>query len=98
MIAKRGEALPSGNQQPAAPKPAASNGPVKTLSLSAADTGAAKPKVEKTGGTKVLSLGGTSTPPPAAQEKEKEKPKGKADEKEKTEKDSSKTSTDDKGL
>ena len=31
-------------------------------------------------------------------EKEKEKPKGKADEKEKTEKDSSKTSTDDKGL
>lgn len=77
MIAKRGEALPSGNQQTAAaaaaPKPAAANGtasaaPVKTLSLSATDTGAAKPKVEKTGGTKVLSLGGTSTPPPAAQQ------------------------------
>jgi peptide chain release factor subunit 3 len=68
MIAKRGEALPSG--QTAAPKPAApvkapsSGGAAKTLSLSAADTGAA-PKVEKTsGGAKVLSLGTASTPPP----------------------------------
>ena len=78
MIAKRGEALPSAPQQPAAQasKPTAvTNGngaaPVKTLSLSAADTGAATPKVEKaSGGAKVLSLGGTSTPPapsPAAQ-------------------------------
>jgi peptide chain release factor subunit 3 len=72
MIAKRGEALPSTGQQ-AAPKPAApvktapssGSAPAKTLSLSAADTGAA-PKVEKaTGGAKVLSLGATSTPPPA---------------------------------
>ena len=70
MIAKRGEALPSGGQAPAAqaPKPAAPlNGggaaPVKTLSLSATDTGAA-PKVEKAaGGAKVMSLGTTSTPP-----------------------------------
>ena len=71
MIAKRGEALPSGQpQQPAAqaPKPAAPapNGtgaaPVKTLSLNATDTGAV-PKMEKsTGGAKVLSLGATSTP------------------------------------
>ena len=69
MIAKRGEALPSGGQQ-AAPKPAApvksapssGSAPAKTLSLSAADTGAA-PKVEKAaGGAKVLSLGSTSTP------------------------------------
>lgn len=73
MIAKRGEALPSANQtqqqqapKPAAPKPAASGpAPVKTLSLSAADTGAAAPKVEKSaGGAKVLSLG-TATPPTA---------------------------------
>ena len=69
MIAKRGEALPSAGQQ-AAPKPAApakaspssGSAPTKTLSLSAADTGAA-PKVEKAaGGAKVLSLGTTSTP------------------------------------
>jgi peptide chain release factor subunit 3 len=75
MIAKRGEALPTANQQQpaaqapkAAPtKPAGGAGPVKTLSLSASDTGAA-PKVEKSaGGAKVLSLGPTSTPPPAAQ-------------------------------
>jgi len=65
MIAKRGEALPAAGKAPAAAaaKPAASNAnasgpaPVKTLSLSAADTGAA-PKVEKAvGGAKVLSLG-----------------------------------------
>ncbi|CAK4033452.1 Eukaryotic peptide chain release factor GTP-binding subunit [Lecanosticta acicola] len=75
MIARRGEALPSTQQQPAAqaPKPAASaNGsgaaPAKTLSLSAADTGAAAPKVEKAGGTKVLSLGTAATPPPAKKE------------------------------
>lgn len=74
MIAKRGEALPNAQQQPAAaPKSAApANGtgaaPVKTLSLSATDTGAAAPKVEKTGGTKVLSLG-TATPPPAKEAK-----------------------------
>jgi peptide chain release factor subunit 3 len=74
MIAKRGEALPSGNQQPAAPKPATGPAPVKTLSLSAADTGAAAPKVEKTVGTKVLTIGGTSTPPPAAKEASKETP------------------------
>ena len=80
MIAKRGEALPSSSQQPApqAPKPApAKNGtgpaPVKTLSLSAADTGAGVPRMEKaTGGAKVLSLGTTSTPPPAKQQEEKE--------------------------
>jgi peptide chain release factor subunit 3 len=76
MIAKRGEALPTANQQAppaaAAPKPAAAKNPagaapVKTLSLSASDTGAAAPKVEKaSGGAKVLSLGATSTPPPAA--------------------------------
>ena len=72
MIAKRGEALPSGGQQ-AAPKaaapvksaPSSGSAPAKTLSLSAADTGAA-PKVEKAaGGAKVLSLGSTSTPTPA---------------------------------
>lgn len=78
MIAKRGEALPTAAQQPApqAPKPASSsNGtgpaPVKTLSLSAADTGAAQPKVEKaSGGAKVLTLGTTSTPPAASQPKD----------------------------
>ncbi|KAK4508393.1 hypothetical protein PRZ48_002131 [Zasmidium cellare] len=70
MIAKRGEALPTAQQQPAAQasKPAApANGtgaaPVKTLSLSATDTGAAAPKVEKTGGTKVLSLGTPAAAP-----------------------------------
>ncbi|KAK5131223.1 hypothetical protein LTR08_001192 [Meristemomyces frigidus] len=72
MIAKRGEALPSAPQPKpaaAAPKPATpANGtgpaPVKSLSLSAADTGAA-PKVEKAiGGAKVLSLG-TPAPAPA---------------------------------
>lgn len=66
MIAKRGEAIPAA-AKPAAPK-ASANGtaPVKTLSLSAADTGAAAPKMEKAaGGAKVLSLGGTATPPPA---------------------------------
>lgn len=64
-IAKRGEAVPS-------PKPADSNGAAapkpKTLSLSAADTGAAAPKLEKTGGTKVLSIG---TPAAAAADKPK---------------------------
>lgn len=71
MIAKRGEALPTTSKQSSSPAPkpaAATNGtgaaPVKTLSLSAAETGAAAPKVEKTaGGGKVLSLGTTSTPP-----------------------------------
>jgi peptide chain release factor subunit 3 len=85
MIAKRGEALPSANQtqqqpaaalapKPAAPKPAASGpAPVKTLSLSAADTGAAAPKVEKSaGGAKVLSLG-TAAAPPAAKPKDETK-------------------------
>lgn len=65
MIAKRGEALPTATTaqpKPAAPKATTSTGPapVKTLTLSAADTGAA-PKVEKTGGTKVLTLGSTTT-------------------------------------
>ena len=47
---------------------------MKTLSLSAADTGAAAPKVEKSaGGGKVMSLGTTSTPPPTKHE-EKAKP------------------------
>jgi len=77
MIAKRGEALPSASaQQSSAPPPkptAATNGtgaaPVKTLSLSAADTGAAAPKVEKSaGGGKVLSLGVPSPAPPAQKE------------------------------
>jgi len=65
MIAKRGEAIPAA--KPAAPKaPANGTAPVKTLSLSASDTGAAAPKVEKAaGGAKVLSLGG-SAPPAAA--------------------------------
>lgn len=83
MLAKRGEALPTAPQQkPAAPKPAG-NAPVKTLSLSASDTGAkapvkslslsaedtgAKPKAEKVGGTKVLSLG-TPSPAPSAKDK-----------------------------
>ncbi|KAL1586574.1 hypothetical protein WHR41_05343 [Cladosporium halotolerans] len=79
MLAKRGEALPTASQPKpaAAPKPAGA-APVKTLSLSAQDTGAkapaktlslsaddtgAKPKAEKVGGTKVLSLG---VPSPAA--------------------------------
>lgn len=66
MIAKRGEAIPAA--KPAAPK-ASANGtaPVKTLSLSAADTGSAAPKMEKAaGGAKVLSLGGSAAPAPAA--------------------------------
>lgn len=82
VIAKRGETLPTANQRPAQPaQPAASQppkaatpkaaggaAPVKTLSLSAADTGAAAPKMEKAaGGAKVMSLGTTSTPPPAKQ-------------------------------
>lgn len=68
MIAKRGEALPSAqpSQAAQAPKPAAA--PAKTLSLSAADTGAAAPKVEKARGTKVLSLGTAPTPPPTKKE------------------------------
>ena len=84
MIAKRGEALPSAGQQQQqqqAPKPApsktapttgAGGGAPKTLSLSAADTGVGGPKVEKgAGGAKVLSLGSTSTPPPAKQKEDK---------------------------
>jgi peptide chain release factor subunit 3 len=57
VIAKRGD-------QTAAPKPAADapKAAVKTLSLSASDTGASAPKVEKTGGTKVLSLGVPAAP------------------------------------
>ncbi|KAG9523658.1 translation elongation factor 1-alpha, partial [Aureobasidium melanogenum] len=57
VIAKRGD-------QTAAPKPAADapKAAVKTLSLSASDTGASAPKVEKTGGTKVLSLGTPAAP------------------------------------
>lgn len=80
MIAKRGEALPATAAAPkVASKPAAvGNGtgaaPVKTLSLSAADTGAA-PKVEKAiGGAKVLSLGGTATAPATKKEAEKATP------------------------
>jgi peptide chain release factor subunit 3 len=80
MIAKRGEALPTAKTTatPAANAPAAgaSSGPapVKTLSLSAADTGAA-PKVEKAvGGAKVLSLG---TPAASASTTAKETPKTK---------------------
>jgi len=70
MIAKRGEALPAAAKpSSAAPKPAANSSgpaPVKTLSLSAADTGAA-PKVEKAaGGAKVLSLGVPAAAPAAA--------------------------------
>ncbi|KAK3717416.1 translation termination factor GTPase eRF3 [Vermiconidia calcicola] len=81
MIAKRGEALPTAQQQqaPAAQAPklapaknASGAAPVKTLSLSAADTGAAAPKVEKSaGGAKIMSLGTTSTPPPAKQKEDK---------------------------
>lgn len=66
-IAKRGEAVPATSS----PKPAASSAAApkpKTLSLSAADTGAAAPKVEKSGGTKVLTLG---TPAAAAPKVEK---------------------------
>ncbi|KAK3073424.1 translation termination factor GTPase eRF3 [Teratosphaeriaceae sp. CCFEE 6253] len=87
MIAKRGEALPAATQaKPAtppaakpAPKPAAaSNGPapVKTLSLSASDTGAAAPKVEKTtGGGKVMSLNiAPSAPAPAKETADKDAP------------------------
>ncbi|KAK5151948.1 translation termination factor GTPase eRF3 [Recurvomyces mirabilis] len=75
MIAKRGEALPSAASSQSAAKPAApANGtgaaaPVKTLSLSASDTGAAQPKVEKTtGGGKVMSL--NIAPPAPASAKE----------------------------
>ncbi len=82
MIAKRGEALPSAPQsQPSTPpaaKPtprstAGPNGtgpaPVKTLSLSASDTGAAAPKLEKTAsGGKVMSLNIAPPAPPAAKE------------------------------
>ncbi|GAB7363407.1 hypothetical protein MBLNU230_g3684t1 [Neophaeotheca triangularis] len=82
MIAKRGEALPTATQQPAAqpaaPKPApapaaaAPNGggapPVKTLSISATDAKPA-PKVEKTtGGGKVLSLNTEPSPSPGPKE------------------------------
>lgn len=88
MIAKRGEALPTATQQKpaaqAALKPAATNGtgaaPVKTLSLSASDTGVAapapQPKVEKmTGGGKVLSLNVASpAPAPAKEIADKEAP------------------------
>ena len=86
MIAKRGEAIPTAGQQQRPQQPAtasarsgtAANGtpaaPVKTLSLSAAETGAA-PKVEKaTGGAKVMSLGSAPPAPkptPAAGAKEK---------------------------
>lgn len=60
VIAKRGDA------SVAPPKPAADNASKpapKTLSLSASDTGASAPKVEKTGGTKVLSLGTPAAAP-----------------------------------
>lgn len=59
-IAKRGEAVPAS----ASPKPADGAAPKpKTLSLSASDTGAAAPKVEKAaGGAKVLSLGTPAAP------------------------------------
>lgn len=73
MIAKRGEALPTAAPPKAAPANGTGPAPVKTLSLSASDTGAAAPKVEKAGGTKVLSLGTTSTPPPPSKEAEKPK-------------------------
>jgi len=79
MLAKRGEALPTTSQpKPAGNAPvktlslsAADTGakaPVKTLSLSAEDTGAKAPKAEKVGGTKVLSLG-IPSPAPSAKEK-----------------------------
>ncbi|TKX24766.1 eukaryotic peptide chain release factor GTP-binding subunit [Elsinoe australis] len=94
QVAKRGEALPSGSS----PK-VGTDGPkvAKTLSLSAADTGAAPkaktlslsaedtgkapaPKVEKSGGTKVLSLG---TPAEASPPSKKEAAKEAAKEPEK---------------
>lgn len=83
MIAKRGEALPAAGQPAAAAKPAAATSstgaaPVKTLSLSAADTGAAAPKVEKAaGGAKVLSLG-VPAPTPAAEKPAPKDASGKA--------------------
>jgi len=86
MIAKRGEALPSAGQAAAPPAASASTpaavkslptttpAPVKTLSLSASDTGAA-PKVEKAaGGAKVLSLGATPSPAPAKKDEAKAEP------------------------
>ena len=76
MIAKRGEALPSSAAAPKPAAPAASSGPapVKTLSLSSADTGAT-PKVEKAvGGAKVLSLGTPATPPKTADTTPKDAP------------------------
>nr|OQO31823.1 hypothetical protein B0A51_00725 [Rachicladosporium sp. CCFEE 5018] len=75
MLARRGDAsfTPSSQPPASAPPPRATNGtapaPVKTLSLSAADTGAAPVKTEK-GGAKVLSLG---LPTPAAPKKDMEK-------------------------
>ncbi|KAK5701775.1 translation termination factor GTPase eRF3 [Elasticomyces elasticus] len=89
MIAKRGEALPTASQSqsstPPAAKPAVkpappANGsgaaPVKTLSLSATDTGAAAPKVEKAiGGGKVMSLNiAPPAPAPAKETAVKEAP------------------------
>ena len=87
MIAKRGEALPSANQpqqsqaqapaQASKPAPVKSLGgaaPVKTLSLSASDTGASAPKVEKAvGGAKVMTLG-TPAAAPAAKPKDEARP------------------------
>lgn len=87
MIAKRGEALPSAGQATASPSAASTStpaavkslpttapAPVKTLSLSASDTGAA-PKVEKAaGGAKVLSLGATPAPAPAKKDEAKTEP------------------------
>ncbi|KAK5123487.1 translation termination factor GTPase eRF3 [Meristemomyces frigidus] len=78
MIAKRGEALPTASQpkpaaaaptsKPAAPANGTGPAPVKSLSLSAADTGVA-PKVEKTaGGSKVLSIGIPPAAPAAAKD------------------------------
>lgn len=91
MIAKRGEALPTTSQQKpaAAPKPAGAapvktlslsaadtgaKAPVKTLSLSAADTGASAPKTETVGGTKVLSLGIPAAAPSAKEKANPEVP------------------------
>ncbi|KAK4991728.1 translation termination factor GTPase eRF3 [Elasticomyces elasticus] len=66
VIAKRGEAPPAAASfTPAAPAPKPTNGAApapKTLTISADETA---PKVEKTGGTKVLSIG-TPTPAPAS--------------------------------
>ncbi|KAF1823469.1 uncharacterized protein K489DRAFT_317339 [Dissoconium aciculare CBS 342.82] len=76
MIAKRGEALPT-TKPAAAPAANTSSGPapVKTLSLSASDTGIA-PKVEKAvGGAKVLSLGAVAPTPASASAKESAKTK-----------------------